>query len=73
MHGGKSAYLTYIIVFSGACLYICDLCNVIFTDMCYLVAYQSTHSAEFPCRCDVCNSASSVQVHLKLHLHLHSD
>ena len=50
---------TYIIVLSGACPYICDLCSKTFTDMCYLEAYQSTCSGECPCRCDVCNEASS--------------
>jgi len=65
MYGGPSAYPNYIIVLSGPCLYICDLCNKTFTDTCYLKSYQSTHSRECPCCCGVCSEASSLQVQLK--------
>ena len=68
--GDNSSYPTYIIVLSGGCPYICDLCSKTFTDTCYLKAYQSTRRGERPCLCGVCNEASSLQVQVKRELEL---
>ena len=65
MFGRTSAYPTYISVPSGACPYICDLCNKMFSDVLF--------EGVFPCPCDVCKAASGLQWQQRRYLELHSD
>jgi len=65
MFEGTSAYPTYIIVPSGACPYICDLCSKMFSDVLF--------EGVCPCPCDVCKAASGLQCQLKRRHELHSD
>ena len=65
MFGGTSAYPTYVVVPSGACPYICDMCSKTFSD----VLFESV----CPCLCDMYKETFSLQGQLKRHLELHSD
>jgi hypothetical protein len=64
----KGKHPAYVIVLSSACPYICALCSNTLTDIRYLEAYQTTHSGECPCHCEVCNEVSSVQIQLNTSL-----
>jgi len=65
MFGGTSAYPTYIVVRSGACPYMCDLCSKTFSDLLF--------ESVCPCLCDMCKETSSLQGQLQKQLELPSD